>query len=134
MQVELLVAGGRKRCLVVVKEETDPRHCHTVEGVEVHHQAFLLPLAVVDLEQEVHAIARSRDLLPYFFLQSHSHRLRLTDLSGRTHVRTGTCRSTSHTVRATSHSRSHPGSYSVASRLKPLRSSLSGTAIGTRGF
>ena len=49
VQVELLhVAGGRKRCLVVVEEETDPRRCPTAEGVEVHHQAFL-PL-VVDLD------------------------------------------------------------------------------------
>ena len=52
VQVEL-VAGGRKRCLVV-EEETDPRHCHTAQGDDIHDQAFL-PLVVVDLLQVVWA-------------------------------------------------------------------------------
>ena len=53
VQVELL-AGGRKKCLVVVEEKTDPRHCLTAEDVEVHHQAFL-PL-VVDLDLPVEGV------------------------------------------------------------------------------
>ena len=32
-----------------MEEETDPRHCHTAEGVEVRHQAFLPPMVVVGL-------------------------------------------------------------------------------------